>query len=113
MNFYYIKIEKTHKKEASDILFEAFKGLRYTWEGNRLIVETTFQIIDELLFTLGDNGVEILEQYQDCLECEATGKVIVDGRSNCGKAPSNCCGACDVEITCPECLGDMIVEFEL
>lgn len=112
-NFYYLKIEKTHKKEASEILYEAYRGLRYAWEGNRLIIETTFQIIDEVLFTLGDNGVEILSQKQDCPECEATGRVEEDERQHCGKAPSVCCGACYVEILCPECEGEKIIDFEL
>lgn len=113
MNFYYLTIEKAHKKEASDILHEAFRGLRYTWKDNKLNIETTFQIIDELTFTFCDNGIEILEQYEDCLECSGSGILEIDNRNNCGKATSDCCGACYLDVTCPECEGNKIIELDL
>lgn len=113
MNFYYLSIEKAHKKEASDILHEAFRGLRYSWEDNKLHVETTFQIIDELTYTLCDNGVEILEQYEDCIECSGSGIVEIDRTDSCGQPASNCCGACYIDIICPECNGNKTVILDI
>ena len=106
----YVKIHKNKIEHAEKLLSKDFESYyaknMFHFEENILVIDSDdINVLEEISYALEENNINIFHREHDCVDCMGTGEIEIDNRYSCGRATSDCCGACFDSVQCDGCDG--------